>query len=535
MFSCRYLRKTLILILTWTVVLGLGETASAVSTISGADISGKTYTMSDVDRSQAALIENTKYYTIGDQSYRGTSMQGMNVGTSYIYAVKTESTTGVNGNEAMTCMWRVKLSNGSKVQCVFKNEGSAVYSEYSTDLKHANDILVRKYTVGSDSSETNNIFACTLNVNLGVVRLKAAGSDSSGRPQFDFGGYYKMVTSDGMPFAPAAMRYLMEYTDPDIGETSSYFLCKNGMDFCVCRIPYTDLGGSHASPSVIPCYKLFTIDTHNAYFADRDGKGTPGTIPQLQGWTNQGFYYNSTENAIYVPLYNRETTKQSVILVYDTTDLLIKGNLTAQLSRQTDTEKWVFPSALTFNVINVDKWEIESVGFPTGAQSVYPLYFNTNSTAAKEGIWKFNYTRGSEDSCIRRSILDNDDGSQKIYYIVHYEANGGTQDRTVPWRQYMMDTAYVRGITTQLCKNTFVKTGYTFAGWHLTRASDGKTLYTVTQQNSDGTTSSSVHWYAAGQQPSGAEMALYKDCRNVSKLSTVNGDVVTCTAQWDAV
>ena len=514
-------------------VADVGTVARAAVNSSTSTNSAKTYTLSDVD-SLLAKVANTGAYTINGADYKATSMQGLNVGTTYAYTAKTESTTGVNGSEAMTCMWRVKLSDGSKVRCVFKNEGASSYIEYSTALGHANDILVRKYLVGTDAEETNNIFACTLNSGRGIVRLKSAGTDSSGRVQLDFGGFYKMVYSSGTAFAPAGMRYITEYTDPASGKSYSYFLCKDGMDFSICRIAFDDEGGPQSSPSVVTCYKLFTIDTHNAYFADADGSGNPGTIDQLQNWTNQQFYYNSTEASIYVPLYNSDTTHQSVILVYDMTGRLTESSLTAQLEAGVDVSSVVFPSMLTFNVIDSVKFEIEAVGFATGTQTSYPLYFNTNSTTAKEGIWTFDYSRGSETPYIRQSILDNSDGTQKIYYTVHYDANGGTQDTSVPPRKYMKDTFYVRGVTTELCENTFAKPGYTFAGWNLTRESDGKTLYFVPTVEEDGSTTIYKRWYTAGQQPDGATIALYSDCQNVSSLSAVNGDVVTCTAQWTA-
>lgn len=101
-------------------------------------------------------------------------------------------------------------------------------------------------------------------------------------------------------------------------------------------------------------------------------------------------------------------------------------------------------------------------------------------------------------------------------------------------RNYMNNTTHVYGVTAELCKNTYIREGYTFAGWNLTRRSDGKTLYFVTEQSDDGQTSRYTKWYLAGQEPANAEIALYEDCRRVSKLTTVQGDVVDCTAQWIA-
>lgn len=85
-------------------------------------------------------------------------------------------------------------------------------------------------------------------------------------------------------------------------------------------------------------------------------------------------------------------------------------------------------------------------------------------------------------------------------------------------------TRHVKGISTRLRPNTFVKSDNDFIGWHLTRKSDGKWLYFT----ADG----SAKWYDKGSQPVGARLALYENKRKVSALTAENGDVVTCYAQW---
>lgn len=499
----------------------------------------KTYTFDDVNSSPLTLVANSNSHSIDGVSYKATSMQGMNVGSNYIYTVKIETQTkklgyGTDGDEVMGCIWRTKISTGEKKNCVFKNEGSSTYINYCTALGHANDIMVRKYTVGSDTSASNNMFVCTLNKNYGISRLKYAGDSTDGKAQFDFGGYYKMVDSAGNLFAPGSMRYITSATEDGI--SYNYFLAKSHMTFLICRIAYTDLGGTKSNPSVIPCYEVFSIDTRNAIFADKDGNGNAGTISQLQSWINQGFFYIASEGTIYVPLFNRNDQSQSVILVYHVGDLLEAGDLTALIDSERDQKKLVFPSMLNFNVFgDSGKFEIESVGFATGSnEASSPLYFNTNGSAEDEGIWYFNYQPNSQTSYISKSVLDNDDGSKKIYYTVKYEPNGGVQDTDVYLRSYMNDTTHVYGLTAELCKNTYVRDGYTFAGWNLTRESDGKTLYFVTEQLDDGTTTTRAKWFSAGSQPADATIALYQDCRRVSKLTTVQGDIVHCTAQWAA-
>lgn len=521
-YSKRFCAIMTLILLVMVNTLFLSVSASASTTASGA----KTYTFADVNTTPLTLVANSNSHIINGVSYQATSMQGMNVGTTYVYVTKIE-TTSTDGDEVMGCMWRTNLSTKEKVNCVFKNEGSSTYINYSTDIGHANDIMIRQYVVGSDTEETNNIFVSTCNTQHGISRLKYAGENADGKPQYDFGGYYKTVDSSGNAFMPGSMRYITAKTVN--GVSYNYFLCKNNKNFLICRIAYTDLGGSKNNPSVISCYNVFSIDTRNACFADTDGNGTSGTISQLQSWTNQGFFYIAAEGAIYVPLFNRENKSQSVVLVYDVADQLLESKLTSQLNAQNDKSELLFPSMLNFNTFgDSGTFEIESVGFATGSrEATSPLYFNTNGSVADEGIWYFKYYPNSEMNYIQTSMIDNSDGTTKAYYTVKYNANGGTQDTSVYIRSYMEDTTHVYGVTAELCKNTFIRSGYTFAGWNLTRESDGKTLYFVTENNETVT-----KWYLEGQQPSGATKALYEDCRRVSKLSTVSGDTIYCTAQW---
>lgn len=216
----------------------------------------KTYTFDDVNPSPLTLVSDSNSHTIDGISYKATSMQGMNVGSSYIYTVKIETKTkrlgyGTDGDEVMGCIWRTKISNGEKVNCEFKNEGASAYINYSTALGHANDIMVRKYKVGTDTEATNNMFVCTLNSAHGISRLKYAGESDDGKPRFDFGGYYKMVDSSGREFPPGSMRYITPGTVN--GVSYNYFLTKLHMKFLICRIAYSDLGGSKENPSVINC------------------------------------------------------------------------------------------------------------------------------------------------------------------------------------------------------------------------------------------------------------------------------------------
>jgi hypothetical protein len=89
----------------------------------------------------------------------------------------------------------------------------------------------------------------------------------------------------------------------------------------------------------------------------------------------------------------------------------------------------------------------------------------------------------------------------------------------------MAPTSVTYGTPTALRTNTFVKTGYTLAGWNAYRASDNKWYYT---------NGSSMSWYIEGSQPSGYTKYVYENGSSVSKTSTVDNDTVTMYAQWTA-
>ncbi len=102
-------------------------------------------------------------------------------------------------------------------------------------------------------------------------------------------------------------------------------------------------------------------------------------------------------------------------------------------------------------------------------------------------------------------------------YTVKYNANGGSGT--------MSSSSHIRGVSKALSANKYTLSGSTFAGWYLSRKSDGKSLYTFDNMDTN-------KWYVPGEQPDGYRLSLYHDQRLVSALSSVEGDVVTCTAQW---
>ena len=105
--------------------------------------------------------------------------------------------------------------------------------------------------------------------------------------------------------------------------------------------------------------------------------------------------------------------------------------------------------------------------------------------------------------------------SQKITWTVKYNANGG--------KGSMADTKHTYGVKSNLRKNAFTRTGYTFNNWYVYRPNVKKWMYT---------NGSKSGWYAKGSQPSGYYLNTYYDGGWVSGTTSVNNDTVVLYAKW---
>lgn len=477
----------------YTVDADLADNGYARVTSLAYSYSGyKSYTSSDI-----SLFKTVPNKTIGGLTC--SAMQGMNVGTTYIYTIK------IHKDEERASIMRTNASTGEQVEMNYYSSLSATSASNCTTLGHANDVTV--VTITENGTSVNYMYVATGIAGKTVARLKISGTN------LYFTGYFKTVNSSGSAFTISSIRGIRRT------EGYLYFLVKSGMNFYSFRVTEGATGGSASSPTSVTCYKVFSIDTRNAVFAL--SSSSYGTIDNVETWINQGFGYNSDTSSIYVPLYKSNmdgsSSNDNVILVYDVSGLLT----TTLLNSNQDYSNLLFPCTLTFRIQDTSQtlFEIESCGFRTGQSTTGDLkmYFNTNAnSASKEGIYKINYNRGSTALV---PIADEN----SIVYTVKYDANGGKEGTTLSYFK-MTSTRHIRGISTRLRPNTFVKDGNTFIGWYLTRSSDGKWLYFDT----DGT----ARWYTKGSQPTGSRLALYEDKRKVSQLTGVDGDTITCYAQW---
>ncbi|MBR6593999.1 MAG: InlB B-repeat-containing protein [Clostridia bacterium] len=411
------------------------------------------------------------------------SMQGMNTGINNCYVAKRDSTDTYVG------ITRINMNTGATTVMKYYSSESATSATGCNCLGHANELSV----VTIDG--TNYMFGATAWYSKALTRLKISGT------KLIFTGYFDLVNTSGDSVNITGVRHI---------KTEGgylYFLIKRGLVFYYCKIAENETGGPASNPTKVTMYKIFNIETRNAVFAKSNSSA--GTITDIDTWTNQGFGYNATEKVLYIPIWDSASGYDNAIITY-----YLGDELDRMFTLTTNQSTILYPTKTTFRFTDssLEKFEIESCNFRVqqAADGDHKLYFNTNNVVStNEGVYSCSYTTGKGDF----TCLANE---SSVLWTTKYNANGGTGTTST--------TYHIRGITTKLRTNGFTRDGYTFAGWYLTRKSDGKWLYFDT----DGT----ARWYTKGTQPAMSILALYEDKRSVSKLATTDGDTVTCYAQW---
>jgi len=441
-----------------------------------------TYTMAD-----STFMWQTPNVVV--DGYTCTAVQGLNTGTNYCYVSK------ITSSEAVTAIVRINMNTGERITMNYYPSLTSTTPIGCNTVGHANELMVCGTKEGGVT--VNYMFAATVIAGKALTRLKIDGNG------LYFTGYFDLVTTGGSSVTCGSMRHI---------KTEGgyfYFLIKRSATFYYCKIPVDATGGSASNPTKITIYKLFTADMRNAVFAKSGG--SYGTYYKVDEWTNQGFGYNHTEKVLYIPLWDDITApSRSVIITFNIADFVTDE----RLESVKETSTTVFPTVTSFMFQDTSEsvFEIESCSFRTGQGTTgdLRLYFTINaSSISKEGVYTCSYKSGSGDFT---PIVDD----SSVVWTTKYNANGGAGS--------MSSTKHIRGITNTLAANEFNRSGYSFAGWYLNRSSDGKWLYF----DADGT----ARWYTKGKQPLTSYLALYEDERRVSALSGVNGDTITCYAQW---
>ncbi|MBQ7647404.1 MAG: InlB B-repeat-containing protein, partial [Clostridia bacterium] len=485
----------------------------------------RTYTMGEATKLKE--LPNGSV-TIDGTSYNTTSVQGMNVGTTYIYTAKIYSgdATYPDGSkvEAAT-IWRTKISDPSKhvemTHYIENDQGEEVAVPFIT-AGHANDLEVSSAIEGY-----NHLFLATGKGTSPVARYKIYGE------KLTFTGYFKFYDTNGKAVGCSAIRQFS--SDSSVGYV--IFLIKSGESIYYLRIYNDQKGGPADNATPIPVYKIATVDKRNGVFAKSNSSS--GTYTNVETWVPQGFEYNADEKAIYTPYFEPASASDgkimnTVIMRYYVGDVITLENM----DFRTESDTLILPCKTSFylkgSVFNsgCTTFEVESCGFRTGqdpSTGDLKMYICANAAPLTyEAIYSLSYTAGSGS---------NDQiKSSPVVYTVHYDANGGVQASDVKDDSNgyfkMADTRHVNGISAKLRPNKFTRDGYTFVGWHLYRASDDKWLYRRVTEVNSGTPQYTVDWYKKGSENIYSFLALYTDTQSVSALSDVDGDVITCYAQW---
>jgi|GEM_PF-2963332 len=416
-------------------------------------------------------------------------IQGMHVGTNYIYTAKTDD----NGNNCV--FLRINLKTGEQtVMKYYDSLASTSSLDYSSVVGYADEIVLR--SVAENGVSNNYMYVTTGKTPYSLTRHKVYGENMY------FTGCFDTVDQSGKSMVCNSVKWI---------KTSNgyhYFLLKAKSRFYVCKISTSSEGGTVENPEKVTCYLLFETEHKNALFAN--GDKTVSTAVGIEAWTHNGFEYDSVNNFLYSSLYNKNNSKQSAVVTFSLDGIITDENL--------DTERdlgiIVFPTKLSFmfNKNDSSYFEVETCGFRTGQGTAgdLSLYFNANADDGKEGIYSLSYKRQTE-------AFENVVSENSTIYFVEYNGNGSTSGS-------MKKTTHVGGIKASLRKNAFSREGYSFAGWYFYRTSDKKWIF----ENESG----ELTWRTEENRLVGEQKYLGKDMINVYNLSSQKGDTITCFAVW---
>ena len=211
------------------------------------------------------------------KNYSGTypGMQGLAVGSQYLYAIK------INSNDTLATIAMVDKDTGATTWLKDSSDGSVVFSGFD----HANDMAVW----GIDGS--SHLFIATTK----------QGAEAIWRLERD-GSYLTRVTSyhlqcNGEDICATAMDVMKV-------DSSGYihFITKWGQDI------YTGKVHKDTMNATVAMTKICTISKDMAYIK--------GEKLDLSDWVNQGFGYY--DNTLFVPLSGPDNAlHRSVVLVYN--------------------------------------------------------------------------------------------------------------------------------------------------------------------------------------------------------------------------
>ncbi|WP_294481513.1 hypothetical protein [uncultured Ruminococcus sp.] len=285
------------------------------------------------------------------------SMQGMAVGTSYIYCAKV---TTYSSKAAIT---RYSIADNKNYQLKYIDQNGKSHDYFTNVLGHANDMFAH-----AENGKTYLYVATGYESGYQLVKLKV-----DGRKVYKVGQFNIKSSTNSNNISFSGITYL--------GTTDGYvkILVKKGK-----QAYYLTVGQNWASATVY-AIPVFKIDTDNVKI---NGKSYPMNFDSNTGThSHQGMHY--TKGKLYVPV-SRRYSNESVVIVYDNISSKINNALDGNAK---GTQTAYSSNNLSFKVN--DGWynslfEIESIGINDNG-----MYFNTNSQRNGNGndadaVYKFN-------------------------------------------------------------------------------------------------------------------------------------------------
>ncbi len=505
------MKKKNILAGALALVLAAGLCAGCDST---GDANKETYAGTGITIDGAtfmASVADTKAYGSGIPC---TVMQGMASSEKYLYVAKEKA------NIHAVIVQYDPATGEQKVMEYYPDLKSKEQVELDNVL-HINDMTIFTESNGDSFLLTANAAHPTSSSTKGQC-LNLMKLDEK-KATLRLVGYFNLKYTNGNGeeayLSATSIRHVAQ------NEEYNYFLVKNGDSFYWCKMPVNATGGPIERPEEVFCVRLFTVDNRNAMYQAEDGSYY--TLPNVENWTNQGYFYDERDGLLYIPMWNTKMgtkmRRENAIIIYDVKELMSIDAMEAVKENRTLVIHPLMPSLHIINSSETE-FEVESCVFlkNQGTNGDLHLYFNANGVNVKksEGIWRCDYTQGSVE-------LKNVADENSIIYTITYNYNVEGVEKA-DWKQeidssnfsMLKDTLHIVGIPTNLRYNCFTYSGHKFAGWQLQRQSDGAWLY------EDGT------WYADGAAPEGLTFMTLENQQTVDELTSVNGDVITAYAQW---
>ncbi|MDI1462864.1 hypothetical protein QEZ54_17960 [Catellatospora sp. KI3] len=264
-----------------------------------------------------------------------TGAQGFAAGSTYLYSIKNHT-----NYDDVSVIYRVHKTTGERVLMTNGTSGGTT----NTWLGHANDMTI------VDIDGQHHMFVVTMNSSgAQLVRLRYDGTT-----YYHAGSY--QLRLNGAVAAPSGVNRV------SVSSTTITFMFKSG------RTVYNGSLPLRASSGTIDLTRAFDLQVAGALV-------NGATVPDLDTFANQGFFYDAAKKVLYNPLTK---DNRSIVLVYRNVSPTTTGTAPAA----TDLSFRITSSAYS------TKFEIEGVGISDGK-----LYFNTNranADGAFDGVHVFN-------------------------------------------------------------------------------------------------------------------------------------------------